>query len=467
MPINWGLEYLRGNIPESRLSYPEQSSPEQTDIPANNYQEVNPPEIQKSEAQVSSELIAESLNTNIGEPPNVAEQPDQEPIDLQQLMDSIVVFLRKYLICDDYQLTILALWITHTWCFEQFSSVAYLDVRSPQPESGKTRCLDLLGVLCQSPWRGRGPTPATVMQTLLKDCSLASLERNLSAPSQTILLDDSHHVFGPSERQQLVAMLNSGVRRDSWYILGETSYTLFGPKAFAGNTPLPRSLAARCIPIVLKRKRPSDVLDRFDFLSAVEEADAIIEQLQLLAKDHQWILEKMIERPPKLPPVLTAHEQDCAEPLLYIADAIGGPWPERASNAIIACSRLNDCSPSVQILADIRTSFLMNNNPEHLLTRDLLHMLRIMEHRPWAAWTTNSSAACKLGHLLKPFGISSSKRTKGEEKGTMGYRFKDFEDVWERYLRHSPISEPTIAADTSSALLPEGTANEALAADGA
>ncbi|HEY6972444.1 MAG TPA: DUF3631 domain-containing protein [Candidatus Angelobacter sp.] len=452
MSVDWGLEYLRGIFPPTgpEQSARAQATPEKPAVPATTSHVADPSEIQKSEAQVPAEPIADSPIINTVDSSDIAEEPDPDPIDLKHMMDLIVALLRKYLVCDDYQLTILTLWIVHTWCFEQFSSTAYLDIRSPQPESGKTRCLDLLGVLCQSPWRGRGPTPGTVIQTLLKDSSLAKLEKNLSAPSRTILLDDSHHVFGPSERQQLVAMLNSGARRDSWYTLGETSYSLFGPKAFAGNTPLPRSLGARCVPIILKRKKPPDVVDRFDYFLVIEEADAIIQQLQSLAKDDQWILEKLSEGPPKIPPVLTAHEQDCAEPLLYIAHAIGGPWPERARNAIIACSRLADCSPSVQVLADIRTSFLMNNNPDHLLTRDLLPMLRSMEHRPWAAWPNTSGSARRLAQLLEPYRIKPGNFTVGSERGIKGYRLIHFHDAWERYLNPISISEEAGAPDSHS-----------------
>ena len=75
---------------------------------------------------------------------------------------ALVEFLRQYLVCDEHQFTVLALWIVHTWCFEVFSTAAYLNVRSPEPQSGKTLCLDLLELLCRSPWLAPGADSRTV-----------------------------------------------------------------------------------------------------------------------------------------------------------------------------------------------------------------------------------------------------------------------------------------------------------------
>src|SRR5258708_40250002 len=75
---------------------------------------------------------------------------------------ALVEFLRQYLVCDEHQFSVLALWIVHTWCFELFSTAAYLNVRSPEPQSGKTLCLDLLELLCRSPWLAPGADSRTV-----------------------------------------------------------------------------------------------------------------------------------------------------------------------------------------------------------------------------------------------------------------------------------------------------------------
>ena len=423
-----------------------------------------PPVFAAIDAAMNEAELRQVLIQHFGEP---------DPL---QLMASILDFLSRYLVCDEHQFTILALWIVHTWTFRNASTAAYLNIRSPETESGKTRCLQLLDRVCDSPWFASGPTAATVITRLLKNRSTHRVEKpdgSLSLPLKepvAFLLDDCHHIFAPSERQPLIAMLNSGCRRQSRYSRGETDYNLFGPKAFASNCPLPRSLASRCIPIMLRRKKPSQVVGTF--ISAHNDfvAEQITVWLHLMSQKPEWLTQKIYGDPLILPEgwALTAHEQDCAEPLLHIADAIGGPWPEWARAAIAACFRLADCSPSVQILADVRASFLINDNPEHLLTRDLLPMLRSMDHRPWAAWPRTAGSARRLAHLLEPFGISPRKLTSGDNKGLMSYSLTDFEDAWERYLQVFSISGTLADATSSSrAIVAEQTSgNEASAATG-
>src|SRR5262249_16954738 len=153
------------------------------------------------------------------------------------------------------------------------------------------------------------------------------------------------------------------------------------PAAFAGNARLPRSLAARCIPIVLRRKKPSDIVARFDPAVAENQVDEIRNWLWVTGICAPWHDAAIGKGPPALPPgwVLTAHQEDCAEPLLQIADHIGGPWPERARAAIVACFKLAEYSSPIQVLADIRAWFRIKDDPEFILSRDLLPLLGAME----------------------------------------------------------------------------------------
>ncbi|HEY6968023.1 MAG TPA: hypothetical protein VJA94_02375, partial [Candidatus Angelobacter sp.] len=111
-----------------------------------------------------------------------------------KMMDSLVSFLRKYLACDEHQLTILAFWIVLTRCFQHFPTAPYLHIRSPEPESGKSLCLRLLNLLCDWPWMAAGSTPATVIDQLLEGRSMGEVRDHNGTlfypPPFTILLDD-------------------------------------------------------------------------------------------------------------------------------------------------------------------------------------------------------------------------------------------------------------------------------------
>jgi hypothetical protein len=133
-----------------------------------------------------------------------------------------------------------------------------------------------------------------------------------------------------------------------------------------------------------------------------------------------------------IPPGLSPHEQGCAEPLIYVADLMGGAWPERARAAIGAVFNLTESTLSVQLLFDIRVCFLAKENPEFLATRDILATLRNLEYRAWSSWPVNSGR--RLGGLLHPFGIISRDLHRGSEKVFKGYLLEDFQDAFERYL---------------------------------
>ncbi|HEY6251183.1 MAG TPA: DUF3631 domain-containing protein, partial [Candidatus Angelobacter sp.] len=363
--------------------------------------------------------------------------PVEPPPDSIQMLDSTIKFLRQYLICDDYQYTLLALWIVHTWCARLFPATPYLHIRSADSESAKTLCLNLLAILSNSPWSATGAHPGSIMDNLLtSDRRLLPGKSFDSPPPQTILLDDCHHTFAPSERQPLLALLNSGAHARCNYLDGRIRYSVFGPKAFAGNAPLPRSLASRCIPIVLSRKKPSDVIARFN-PEVAASATRLARSLASWAAANSAALSKVANQPPgRLPDGLSARQQDCAEPLLHIADRIGGNWPDRARAALIACLKVVDYSRALELLADIRTVFFMHEDPSYLSSRDLMTALVNRENRPWAAWSSRSGR--RIGGLLHPFGITSRCMHKGSGPTFKGFLREAFLDAWNRYLPPIP-----------------------------
>src|SRR5215471_820992 len=87
-------------------------------------------------------------------PPKQPQNPtNPNPV---EMLDSLTSFLRQYLVSDPYQLNVIALWIVHTWCYQHFPTTAYLNICSAEPESGKTRCLEMLNLLSNSPWLATG-----------------------------------------------------------------------------------------------------------------------------------------------------------------------------------------------------------------------------------------------------------------------------------------------------------------------
>ncbi|HEY6350922.1 MAG TPA: DUF3631 domain-containing protein [Candidatus Angelobacter sp.] len=360
--------------------------------------------------------------------------PPPEPV---EMLNAITGFLRRHLICDDHQYTLLALWIVHTWCARHFPAVPYLHIRSAESQSAKTLCLRLLAALSNSPWIATGAHPRSIMDNLLiADRRVLPGKPLDSQPPHTILLDDCHHTFAPSERQPVLALLNSGTQVSCSYVDGLVRYSVFGPKAFAGNTPLPRSLGSRCIPIVLRRKKPADVIVRFN-PEAAASAARLARSLESWAAANSPALASVAHQiPARLPAGLSARQQDCAESLLHIADRIGGVWPDRARAALGAVFDSSDDSQTLRMLADVRVLFFLKDDPTYLATRDLLAALIGLAPRPWANWTSRSGN--RLAARLHPFGIYSRDFHKGSSPAFKGYQRADFLDAWERYLPPIP-----------------------------
>ena len=47
------------------------------------------------------------------------------------MLDSIAALIREFLVCDDHQLTVLTLWVLHTWCYTCLRSRQACCGRSP------------------------------------------------------------------------------------------------------------------------------------------------------------------------------------------------------------------------------------------------------------------------------------------------------------------------------------------------
>ncbi len=368
-----------------------------------------------------------------------------------EMLNAVASYLCRCLVCDDHQLTLLALWSLHTWCYSCFLTTPYLDVRSPAPQSGKSLCLKLLAEISASPVFTIGADARTLMDRLLtSDRSLENIDAGSPPASLTVILDDCHHAFSSSERQPILSLLNSGSEAASCYPSGHADYYLFGPKVFAGHALLPRSLAGRCIPILLRRKKPSDVVARFNLGAARDASIKLSCWMHGWALDNSGALAEIAQNaPPQLPSNLSPTEQACVEPLLHIADLIGGSWPQRARAAVAAVFNLAQNSLSLQLLDDIRQIFHDMSNPDHLPTRELLARLIELEYRPWSAWTSKSGQ--KLGTLLHDFGICSRSFHHGDAPGFKGYLRQSFQDAWERYLPPLTVCPETETAFETNA----------------
>jgi len=196
-------------------------------------------------------------------------------------------------------------------------------------------------------------------------------------------------------------------------------------------------VADRSIPIELQRRRPSEHVERFRPRKVKPDALPLQSAAAAWAEAH---LEALAKAEPELPEELDDRAQDIIEPLLAIADEVGGEWPEWARKAAVELltgeHREEAESLGIRLLRDVRHAFNAKGE-DRLPTGKLLERLREPDDAPWRSLRGEPLDANKLARLLKPYSIRPEKLREGSDT-FRGYRRASFEDAWERYVPATP-----------------------------
>jgi hypothetical protein len=364
------------------------------------------------------------------------------PVNSQALIGKIVDLYSQYLSCSPEQLDLLALWTMHTHSMPAAPFSPFLNIHSRQKQSGKSLCLELLRLLCDEPEMHIAASPSLLLHQLA-DASHDG-ENEFTG---TLLLDDCHATFGTRMNLKLQGLLTASFQQHGFYTVeakGAEGYEMqqlhvFFPTAFAGHGRLPACLADRSILINLEPKPPGSPCQPFRFYDALKLARPIsLDLREWGGKNYETMCAIAPYRQDQFPPGLTSRQQDCAEPLLHIADFIGGEWPQRARQALVnafALAAFEDFYHSSQILSDLRDAFAEKGNPGWISTADLLAFLHTMEDRTWDDWSKGKPMKPKdLAGLLAPFGIHSHNHRTSPDKVIKGYNLEDFQESWNHHL---------------------------------
>jgi len=246
-------------------------------------------------------------------------------------------------------------------------------------------------------------------------------------------------------------VLNAGFEVDGCVIrtVGEdftpTPFNVFCAKAISGIGHLPDTLKDRSILLELRRKRKDETRERLRHADTAE-FDEIKRKLARWADDN---FEALRVARPDLPDVLNDRAQDCWEPLLAIADQVGGEWPQIARNAAMAISGVDDQAPSIneELLSDIKDVF-ESLNVVSISSTHLLEKLCSDEEAAWCTWNKGKEMTPRqLSMRLNEFGIAPKQMRFGA-KTLKGYELSAFSDVFNRYLTSS-APDPTDSSETA------------------
>ena len=360
-----------------------------------------------------------------------------------ELLDDVRAFLSLYVAFPDaHTLAAATLWTAHTHLLDSFESTPRLAVLSPEPGSGKTRTLEVAELLVPD-------------SMLVLSASAASIFRSIEKARPTLLFDEVDALFRGRGRDEsaedLRALLNAGHRRGATIprCTGPTHdvrrFPVFAACALAGLGDLPDTLMSRSIIIRMRKRAPGEHVRPFRIREAepkgLELADRLATWAEGVAEDlcHAW---------PTMPPGVTDRPADVWEPLLGVADAAGGHWPETARAACVELCKVSasrEASLGVRLLEDLRTIF---DKEEVLATETILDRLHKLDESPWADLRGKPLDARGLAYRLGKYGVSPTKVTV-DNRSVRGYRVHatdehpgpDLFDAWERYLDPLPPEE--------------------------
>jgi hypothetical protein len=336
----------------------------------------------------------------------------------------------------------VTLYIAATHAQTAWEHASRLVVKSPLKRCGKTR----LQEVCRE--TVHNPLPTT-------NISAAALARSISEEDPpTLILDEADAVFGKRKgelregAEDLRGIINAGHSRGwpyrRWNANRNSSEecATFAMAIIGGIGDMPDTIEDRGIVLAMRRRAPGEQVRQWRSRRAVPALR------ELRGRLHEWVgsvLPELESAEPELPAEDRA--ADVWEPLVAIADAAGGDWPDRAR---LACRMLTagDDDPGSagaeeRILVDLAE--VWSGHEDALFTSVILERLAKVEEAPWATWHRGDPLSPRsLAGLLRPYGVRSVnvRSAAGQAKG---YRWADLVEPWRRYVDgwHDPGAPPS------------------------
>jgi len=368
----------------------------------------------------------------------------------QVMLRKVYDYLARFIVYpSEYAHVAHALWILHTHLMGHWDTTPRIAFLSPEKASGKSRALEATEPLV--------PFPVTAVNV-----SPAYLFRKVGTQKgATILHDEIDTVFGPKakENEEIRALLNAGHRRGAvagrCVVKGKTVETeeipAYSAVALAGLGWLPDTILSRSILVRMRPRKADERVEPFRRRIVGPEGETIRGLIELWARsvpaEVEW---------PTMPPEIQDRDADVWEPLLAVAELVGGDWPRRArraAKALVEVAKEVEPSFGILLLTHLKTVF---GDADRLATEIILKGLHKIEEAPWGDMKGKPLDSRGLARLLRQYGLKS--RTVRIGPATLrGYERADFADAWSRYLPPSPAATETSAtsAKTTSEKCPE------------
>jgi hypothetical protein len=209
--------------------------------------------------------------------------------------------------------------------------------------------------------------------------------------------------------------------------------------ALAGIGDLPDTILTRSVIIRMRRRAPHEYVE--PYRRRVHGDDGLLLRNRL-ADWSRGVVAELSRASPTMPDGIADRDADVWEPLLAIADAVGGDWPKFARVSCVSfVSDAKERTPSlgVRLLADLRVIF---RDADTLATNDILEALHQLDEAPWGDLRGKPLDSRGLASRLRSFGVKPKQVRIGDWTGK-GYTREDLHDASLRYLPPPPIERET------------------------
>jgi hypothetical protein len=370
---------------------------------------------------------------------NDDEQQYEPPPPGDQLLDDLLATLERYVkFPDEHAVVAAALWIAATHAIECWNAAPRLVLNSPQKRCGKTRALDVISGMCHAPLITVNASASAIFRSLVGE------------RPPTLIIDEADAIFGSKrsaeQNEDLRALLNAGYQRNRPALrcvgprLEPTEFPTFAIVALAGIGTMPDTITDRAINITMRRRTTGERVSQFRSRRDEPVLHGLRDQLIVWTQSR---VEDLTNAVPDMP--VEDRAADTWEPLIAIADAAGGHWPDRAREA---CTALvegaddadEDRSLDIKLLTDIRQVFATRGVP-FLSSTELVNELKQVQDSPWTEYGYNPS---KLAYRLRAFGVKPGHNS---DKTARGYSLEQLHDAFARYTRPDPSGPSETTAE--------------------
>lgn len=343
---------------------------------------------------------------------------------LRMALDEIEINLLREVIMGDAERVACVLWIAHTYVYDKFKMSPRLFITSGNPGSGKTTLLTLISEMASGGQRFNKTSVAALGR--LKETYGSAL---------TVALDQLDNAFEvqASDTGKMLDALISGGERDAKQVLVEkgtdgrfhtVEYDLFYPMALTkiGTLPSP-ALLSRCIVIQM---HPATAEEAMKLVAhAKEHADPNIRPL--IRKVLEQLPENLAAANLSMATTLINRGADKWRPLLTIAQAAGGDWPNRA---VAAADQLESYEPErpPHVILLGKVIVITKDWPHDVIFSEELDRALDPSERTEIAWAKHRA------RLLGVVGLKPERHWRGE-KQARGYRIADIRKAADKYIR--------------------------------